>query len=110
MVHGHIMDLIDKDIKFIFYPSVFYEEKEDALSDNHLNCPVVTGYPELIKHNIQELKDKDIVFLNPFVTFDNKFSLRRELYKALKIFNITSREIKRPWIMLGKRCIDIRWI
>ena len=112
MVHGHIMDLIDKDIKFIFYPSVFYEEKEDALSDNHLNCPVVTGYPELIKHNIQELKDKDIVFLNPFVTFDNKFSLRRELYKALKIFNITSREIKKAmdnaWKEMYRYKVDIR--
>ncbi|MBC8591024.1 2-hydroxyacyl-CoA dehydratase [Wansuia hejianensis] len=95
MVHGHIMDLINKDIDFIFYPSVFYETKEDTSSDNHLNCPVVTGYPELIKHNIQQLKDRNIMFLNPFVNLDDKNSLRKELTKSLKVFNISSKEIKK---------------
>lgn len=94
IVHGHIMDLIDKDIKFIFYPSVFYETQEDSTSDNHLNCPVVTGYPELIKHNIQDIKEKDILFLNPFINLDDERSLKRELIKALKDFNVSSKEIK----------------
>src|SRR5699024_4232753 len=93
--HGHIMDLIDRDIKFIFYPSVFYEEQEDDRSDNHLNCPVVTGYPELIRHNIEELKSDDTLFLNPFITFDHKPSLRRELQKALKDFDIGSIEMRK---------------
>ena len=112
MVHGHILDLIDRGIKFIFYPSVFYEEKEDSQSDNHLNCPVVAGYPELIKHNIQELKENEIVFLNPFITFDNKFSLRRELYRALKIFDIKPAEIKKAsnnaWKEIYRYKVDIR--
>lgn len=110
--HGHIIDLINKDIKFIFYPSVFYEEKEDHLSDNHLNCPVVTGYPEVIKHNIQELRDKDILFLNPFISFDNKNSLRRELHKSLKVFNISKREInkatEKAWEEMYRYKLDIR--
>ncbi len=112
MVHGHIMDLIDRGIKFIFYPSVFYEEKEDTLSDNHLNCPVVAGYPELIKHNIQELEEKDIIFLNPFITFDNKFSLRKELSRALKRFDIKPKEIKRAannaWKEIYRYKLDLR--
>ena len=110
--HGHIMDLIDRDIKFIFYPSIFYEEQEDSASDNHLNCPVVAGYPEVIKHNIQELKDYNILFLNPFVTFDNKNSLRRELNKALAPFNIGLREMKRAldkaWEEMYQYKLDIR--
>ncbi len=86
--HGHIMDLINKDVPFIFYPSVFYEEREDDYSDNHLNCPVVAGYPEVIKHNIEELKDKNIIFKNPFITFDNIKSLKKELERSLAEYNI----------------------
>src|SRR5699024_7085939 len=93
--HGHIMDLIDRNIEFIFYPSVFYEEKEDIQSDNHLNCPVVSGYPEVIKHNIQELKGEDILFVNPFISFDNKSSLRRELNQSLKDLDISPWEIRK---------------
>lgn len=92
--HGHIMDLLERDIKFIFYPSVFYEEKEDRHSDNHLNCPVVTGYPEVIKHNIGEIKDRNIIYLNPFVNMNNEAALAKELSKALKIFSITSWEVR----------------
>ena len=93
--HGHIMDLIDKDLDFIFYPSVFYEEDEDSDSDNHLNCPVVIGYPELIKTNVVELKEKEVEFLNPFITFDHRRSLEGELYNSLEGFGVSKREVKR---------------
>ena len=110
--HGHIMDLIEKDINFIFYPSVFYEEKEDKASDDHLNCPVVTGYPEVIKHNIEEIKEKDILFLNPFITFDNKNKLKKSLEESLESFNINSREMKdaleEAWQESNKYKEDIR--
>lgn len=110
--HGHIVDLIERNIKFIFYPSVFYEEKEDTLSDDHLNCPIVTGYPEVIKHNIEEIKEKDILFLNPFITFDNKNRLRKSLHNSLEIFNISSKQIKdaleKAWEESYKYKEDIR--
>lgn len=95
IVHGHIVDLIEKDIKFIFYPSIFYEEKEDSLSDNHLNCPVVTGYTEVIKHNMVEIEENEVLFLNPFLSFDHKNSFRKELIISLEEFNIPRREINK---------------
>lgn len=112
MVHGHIMDLIDRDIDFIFYPSVFYEEKEDKSSDNHLNCPVVAGYPEVIKHNVEELREKNILFLNPFVSFEKKKPLEKALVNSLSSFNISNREIKdalnKAWNELKDYKNDIR--
>ena len=94
--HGHIMDLLEKGIKFIFYPAIFYERREDEETDNHLNCPVVIGYSEVIKHNVDELKDKDILFLNPFLNFDDKEGLKKRLKDELKpFFSIPNREIKR---------------
>ena len=94
MVHGHIMDLIEKDVEFIFYPSVFYEGKEDKNSDNHLNCPVVAGYTEVIKHNVEELKESEILYLNPYISFDNKKSLEKAMLNSLSVFDISTKEMK----------------
>lgn len=94
MAHGHIIDLIDRDVDFIFYPSVFYEKREDKDTDNHLNCPVVTGYPAVIRHNIEELKEKEILFVNPFLNFNNKRSIEKEIFNSLKQFDIPLKEVK----------------
>ncbi|HHV39570.1 MAG TPA: 2-hydroxyacyl-CoA dehydratase [Tepidimicrobium sp.] len=110
--HGHIMDLIEKNVDFIFYPSVFYEKKEDDGADNHLNCPVVIGYSEVIKHNVDEVMDEDLLFLNPFISFDNRRGLANRLRDELQEFNISNREIKkavdRAWneLMNYKRDIE----
>ena len=93
--HGHIMDLIEKGIDFIFYPAVFYEHKEDENADNHVNCPVVIGYSELIKHNVDEIMHGDILFLNPFISLDDKKGLEKRLGDELKDFKIPRREIKK---------------
>ena len=52
--HGHIMYLINKGLKIIFYPCVPYEYKEDSGANNHYNCPMVTSYPDVIKNNIDD--------------------------------------------------------
>ena len=92
--HGHIMDLISKNIDFVFYPAVFYEHKEDKEVDNHVNCPVVIGYSEVIKHNVDEVMHEDILFLNPFISFDDKGGLKKRLRDELKDFDIPYREIR----------------
>lgn len=92
MVHGHIMQLIEKGIKFIFYPSIVYEKKEIKDAMNHYNCPIVTSYPENIKNNVEQIKD--IKFKNPFLNFNDKQLLYKRLYDELKEFNISLNEIK----------------
>ena len=94
LTHGHIMDLIEKGVKCIFYPSVPYEHIEDKTSDNHYNCPIVTSYPEVIKNNMDELKENDIMFIHPFLNLDAKASVVKQLTQALKAFNISRSEIK----------------
>lgn len=79
LVHGHIEALIDQGVDQIFYPSVLYEEREHKDASNHLNCPVVAGYPEVIKNNVENLKEKGLKFYHPFVSLDNKRSLEKVL-------------------------------
>ena len=70
--HGHIISLIKSGIKTIFYPCIPYSRKEYKKADNHYNCPIVISYSEVLKNNVEELKDENIKFLNPFLPFEPK--------------------------------------
>ena len=94
LVHGHIMDLINKDVNFIFYPCVPYEKKEYEESNDHYNCPIVTSYPEVIKNNMDIIKEKNINFKNPFLSLQDKDRLIKRLYNIFQEFNISKSEIK----------------
>ncbi|MBC2577483.1 2-hydroxyacyl-CoA dehydratase [Peptostreptococcus russellii] len=95
LVHGHIEDLIEKGIKTIFYPSVTHEFREDPNSDNHFNCPVVTSYPEVIKSNMDDIEDKDIRYINFFITLNDKEKLKKRIFTAMKYHypDISKKEI-----------------
>lgn len=93
LVHGHIMDLVNRGVKFIFYPALPYEKEQRPEADNHYNCPIVTSYSEVIKINMEVLKEKQIDFRNPFLPYDNKKRLIQRLYEELKDFHLTKGEI-----------------
>ncbi|MBQ4482607.1 MAG: 2-hydroxyacyl-CoA dehydratase [Lachnospiraceae bacterium] len=83
LAHGHIQWLINNNIKFIFYPSLFYERNEFKEAGNHFNCPIVTSYSENIKNNVEDLKLKNIDFRNPFIAFDSPEDIYPRLIEAL---------------------------
>lgn len=92
--HGHIESLINQGVKFIFYPCIPYERKEDAGAGNHYNCPIVTSYPEVLRNNIESLRQDDsITFLNPFLPIYDKPRLGERLCEELlPVFKSLSRE------------------
>ncbi len=93
LVHGHIMSLVNKGVEFIFYPCIAYERKEFKEANNHYNCPIVTSYGEVIKNNMDIIKEKNINFKNPFISLENKRKLSKRLYEELKEFSIGYGEI-----------------
>lgn len=93
LVHGHIAELINRDIKHIFYPCIPKERMEFEGADNNHNCPMVISYSEVIKANVELLKEKDIFLHNPFLPYDNKKRLEERLYEEFKEFGISMREI-----------------
>ena len=100
LAHGHIMSLIEKKVDIIFYPCIQFERKENEESDNCYNCPIVTSYPEVLKANMDILKDEKIVFLNPFLPYNNQKKLADVLLKEFKSFKISKSEIKKA-VALG---------
>lgn len=82
MAHGHVQSLIGKGVDFIFYPAVVFEKKEDEAAQNHFNCPVVASYPEVIRNNMDGLKEQGVPLVSPFLTFDDIPALTRVLVKT----------------------------
>ena len=95
LVHGHVMNLLEKDVDTIFYPSIIYETKEDKTADNCYNCPVVTSYPDLIKNNMDDLQHGGVCYLNPFLPFTEPKKLAQRLYEELRMFGVTKTEVRR---------------
>ncbi|MDR0564134.1 MAG: 2-hydroxyacyl-CoA dehydratase [Azoarcus sp.] len=93
LVHGHIIDLVEQGVKTIFYPCIPFEQKEFADSHNNYNCPVVTSYPELIRNNIDYLKENSVVMIQPFLALENEKNLAKQLTKVFP--NIRAAEIRR---------------
>ena len=88
LVHGHIENLVDKGIRLIFYPDAFYETKEFGKADNQVNCPVVCGFPEVIKNNVSSLEDKHVTYLHPFLSFKNPKTLKKALAPVFAEFAV----------------------
>ena len=92
--HGHIVSLIEQGIKTIFYPCIPYSRKEYQSADNHYNCPIVISYSEVLKNNVEELKNNDITFINPFLPLDSKNLAMRILeIEEFKKYNFTKKEL-----------------
>ncbi len=92
--HGHIISLIDSGIDTIFYPCIPYSRKEFEKADNKYNCPIVISYSEVLKNNVEELKEKNITFLNPFLPFEANALTKRILeLPEFKKYNFNKKEV-----------------
>ena len=93
IMHGHIADLLDQGVDFIFYPSESYNVNEHR-GDNNFNCPVVAYYGELLRQNEPRLNKDN--FLDPFLELGAFPKAVESLYGCLgKRFNLSKGEIKK---------------
>jgi predicted CoA-substrate-specific enzyme activase len=93
LCHGHIINLIERGIPAIFYPSIVYEKKEYEDVDNHFNCPIVISYAEVIKNNIDQLKP--VKFIAPFLSMNDDKKLVKRITEVFAEYKVTSEEVKR---------------
>ncbi len=92
LAHGHVMSLMEKGIRTIFYPCIPYSRKEYQKADNHYNCPIVISYSEVLKNNVEELKN--IKFMNPFLPFEPKNLVARILeLEEFKEYHFSKEEL-----------------
>jgi len=97
LVHGHVMDLVEKGVKRIFYPCMPYNMEDDVNhTGNHYNCPVVASYAENIRNNMDVLRNENIEFIEPFLPINNPKKMLQRLTEVefFKSDGITSKELK----------------
>lgn len=97
IMHGHIEKLCEMGCDVIFYPRLTWNLNEHD-SDNHYNCPVVAYYSELLRGNMNCLRDRYFMF--PYLSLDSK----RQLVNALmREFGRRFTDIKRAEV---RRAVD----
>ena len=92
--HGHIENLLNQGIKTIFYPCMPFSRKEYEKADNKYNCPIVISYSEVLKNNVEGLKNPEIKFINPFLPFDTPNLVKKILeLDEFKEYKFTKQEL-----------------
>jgi predicted CoA-substrate-specific enzyme activase len=89
LAHGHIVDLIEKKVSRIFLPFVIYETKRHEKSSNSYNCPIVTGYSEVLKNTTLLAESAAIPFDSPAINFKNVKLLKKACWKYCQQFGVS---------------------
>ncbi len=96
LAHGHVQWLINQGVTTIFHPCVFYEQKETASAQNQYNCPMVISYPENLKNNVDDIDNKKINYLRPFLSLRDEKTVKARLVDFCKeIWDIPASEVSR---------------
>ncbi|MDR1269033.1 MAG: acyl-CoA dehydratase activase-related protein [Planctomycetaceae bacterium] len=94
LVHGHIVNLIDKGVKRIFYPALPLERREFKESVYTHNCPVVGSYPEVVRLNIDAIKENGVTLFSPFLPSEDHQKLAKLLFAELKHLDVKYNDLQ----------------
>jgi len=97
LVHGHIYNLIEAGVDRIFYPMVFHEKREFTDSANCFNCPIVSGYPDVVRSAIDPEGKFGIPVDKPPITFRDRGLLKKGCYQYLAGLGVSPKTFKRAF-------------
>lgn len=91
LVHSHIYDLMDKGVDRIFMPYVVFEKSDDKKAVNSYNCPIVSGYSDVIRSAV----DLTVPVDSPPFTFKDEKSLGKCGADYLKTLGVPPGTVKK---------------
>ena len=92
LAHGHVNYLIEQKVPHIFYPCIPRERMEGKEAFDCYSCPVVCGYPEVVRLNTEELLQGKSKLHTPYLNPEDMSSMARTLAEE---FDIPKREVKK---------------
>lgn len=98
LVHSHIDNLTKKGVDRIFMPFVGYEKMESG-SLNSYNCPIVSGYNEVIRSTEQT----SIVIDSPAITFKDNRLLEKQCTEYLKGLGVQGKVIRKALVKANEQ-------
>ena len=90
LAHSHIDDLLRQGVNRIFMPFVVYEKKDHGMQNSY-NCPIVSGYSQVIK----SVQAGGIPIDSPTFSFKDKASLYRQCEEYLGGLGVPSSVVRR---------------
>jgi len=106
LVHGHILDLVDKKVDRIFFPMMnrMAPEVRDVQSE-HV-CAVVKGYPLVIRENMEPQNKFDVPLDTPlFHWVDDRTRLMQLQDYFSKVFGLRRGDIAAA-VEIGQKALD----
>ncbi|MEW6401544.1 MAG: acyl-CoA dehydratase activase [Chloroflexota bacterium] len=97
LVSGHIMNLIEMGVDRIFFPMVFYEESSFSDAANSFNCPVVSGYADVVRNVINPQGKYEVALDMPPVSFKDRKLLKRTCLDYLASLGVPHRVAARAF-------------
>ena len=104
LTNGHIMNLLNKKVARIFYPLVIKETKEHQHDSNCFNCPVVSGYPDVIRSAVDPEKRFGVKFDTPVVSFVDEKAIFQSCFNYLSSLGIRKATIRKA----VRRAIEVK--
>jgi len=94
LVHGHIITLCEQKVDRIFYPMVVLEGLE-ANAHNSFNCPIVSGYPDVIRSAVNPAEKYGIPFDKPVINLKDLSFLEKSCWKYFKTLGVRKTKFKK---------------
>jgi predicted CoA-substrate-specific enzyme activase len=98
LAHGHIANLVKKKVSRIFLPFVVYEKKEFVQSSNCYNCPIVSGYAEVLKNVTLSASAAGISFDSPTINLNDSHLMKKACWHYLKELGISKSVFSKAFI------------
>lgn len=92
LTNGHIMNLCQKGVDRIFYPMVMKEKHDRKADANSFNCPIVSGYPDVIASAINTEKRFNIPLDHPVISFETEHRLYATVGLYLKELGVSRKQ------------------
>lgn len=94
LVHGHVLELIERRPDFIFFPSLPLDIPAPYATDARYNCPLVGSYAEVIRLNMDAIGESGVPFISPFLDLSSPGKLAKRLETELAFLKMSSRSIR----------------
>ncbi|MCL2878141.1 MAG: acyl-CoA dehydratase activase-related protein, partial [Acidobacteria bacterium] len=93
LAHGHILNLIAQGVDRVFMPYVVYEKQEGADEANSYNCPIVSGYCDVVK----SVTDTKVPIDSPEISFRDRKLLLNACRRYLRGLGVKGSVVARAF-------------
>ena len=63
-------------------------------ADNHFNCPIVQSYPDVIRNNVDAIREGQVDYRNPYLNLANEAAVAKVLAENFADLGISLEEIQ----------------